>query len=120
MTVESSTSHAVVCLPFLEVFINDLSNRMLHSNIYRNLPMDKDPHCMKGLIFHGFIFFELTNFPDFSIFFSNFPIFLKFIFYLKYGKISLWFLLFRINKYSFVSNLYQNILFLSSILDTFP
>ena len=49
--------------------------------------------------FHGSHFFRLTNFPDFSSILCSFPVFLKFIFYLKYGTIFAGFSLLLADKF---------------------
>ena len=44
-------------------------------------------------------FFGLTNFPDFSSIFHSFPVFLKVLFYLKYGTIFAGFSLLLADKF---------------------
>ena len=48
---------------------------------------------------HGFHFFRLTNFPDFSSIFCSFPVLFKVLFYLKYDTIFTGFSLLLADKF---------------------
>ena len=60
---------------------------LTRASIHGNMSTDITSIPLQIISTHGSHFFRLTNFPDFSIIFCSFPVFFKFLFYLKYGNI---------------------------------